>query len=163
MKFEDLKLDAQLVRAIEEMGYKEPREIQAAAIPLIKEGKDVFGQSNTGAGKTAAFGLPILEKISHQGKVQVLVLVPTRELCQQVEKEFIKFSKYKRIKTLAVYGGVGIGPQIKYLHDTDIVIGTPGRILDHINRRTLDLRNTKFLVLDEADKKFEMGFVDDIK
>jgi len=163
MKFEDLKLDAQLVRAIEEMGYKEPTEIQAAAIPLIKEGKDVFGQSSTGSGKTAAFGLPILEKISHLGKVQVLVLVPTRELCEQVANEFVKFSKYRRVKTLAVYGGVAIGPQIKHLNDTDVVIGTPGRILDHISRRTLDLRNVKFLVLDEADKMFEMGFVDDIK
>jgi len=163
MKFQDLNLANELVRAVEEMGYETPTEIQASAIPLIKEGKDVFGQSSTGSGKTAAFGLPILEKISHQGKVQVLVLVPTRELCEQVANEFVKFSKYKRVKTLAVYGGVAIGPQIKHLSDTDVVVGTPGRILDHINRRTLDLRNVHFLVLDEADKMFEMGFVDDIK
>jgi len=163
MKFQDLGLDPQLVKAVEEIGYETPTEIQAATIPLIKAGKDVFGQSQTGSGKTAAFGLPILEKIHHQGRVQVLVLVPTRELCEQVAREFVKFSKYKPVKILAVYGGVGIEQQIKHLRDTDVVIGTPGRILDHLNRRTLDLRNVNFLVLDEADKMFDMGFVDDIK
>ena len=163
MKFQELGLNPQLVKAVEEIGYEEPTDIQAKTIPLIREGRDVFGQSSTGSGKTAAFGLPILEKIHHQGRVQVLVLVPTRELCEQVAHEFMKFSKYKPVKILAVYGGVGIGQQIKNLKDTDVVIGTPGRILDHINRRTLDLQNIKFLVLDEADKMFDMGFVRDIR
>jgi ATP-dependent RNA helicase DeaD len=163
MEFKELGLDPQLVRAVEEMGYKEPTDIQKATIPLIRAGKDVFGQSITGSGKTAAFGLPILEKISHKGKIQVLVLVPTRELCEQVAKEFIKFSKYKPVRITTVYGGVAIGPQIRNLCDTDIVVGTPGRILDHLSRRTLDLRNVSFLVLDEADKMLEMGFIDDVK
>ena len=163
MKFQDLGLDPQLVKAVEEIGYEEPTDIQATTIPLIRAGRDVFGQSSTGSGKTAAFGLPILERIQHKGRIQVLVLVPTRELCEQVAQEFVKFSKYKSVKILAVYGGVGIGQQIKNLKDTDVVIGTPGRILDHINRRTLDLQNIKFLVLDEADKMFDMGFVRDIR
>jgi len=162
MKFKDLGLDPQLVRAVEEMGYEEPTEIQKKAIPLIKSGKDIFGQSITGSGKTAAFGLPILEAISHKGRIQVLVLVPTRELCEQVAKEFVKFSKYKPVRVTAVYGGVSINPQISNLYDSDIVVGTPGRILDHLNRRTIDLRNVSFLVLDEADKMFEMGFIDDV-
>jgi len=163
MNFKELGLDPQLVRAIEEMGYVEPTDIQKATIPLIKAGKDVFGQSLTGSGKTAAFGLPILEKISRTGKIQALVLVPTRELCEQVAKEFIKFSKYKPVRITTVYGGVAIGPQIRNLCDSDIVVGTPGRILDHLNRRTLNLSNVSFLVLDEADKMLEMGFIDDVK
>jgi len=163
MKFQELGLNPQLVKAVEEIGYEEPTDIQIKTIPIIREGRDVFGQSSTGSGKTAAFGLPILEKINHQGRVQVLVLVPTRELCEQVAHEFMKFSKYKPVKILAVYGGVGIGQQIKHLSNTDIVIGTPGRILDHIDRGTLNLRNVKFLVLDEADKMFDMGFVNDIR
>ncbi|MCX6774703.1 MAG: DEAD/DEAH box helicase [DPANN group archaeon] len=163
MDFKELGLDPQLIKAIEEMGYKEPTEIQKETIPLIKSGRDVFGQSCTGSGKTAAFGLPILEKISHQGKIQVLALVPTRELCEQVANEFIKFSKYKPVKVTTVYGGVAIGPQIRNLCDSDIVVGTPGRILDHLSRRTLDLRNVSFLVLDEADKMLEMGFIDDVE
>ena len=163
MKFQDLGLDPQLVKAVEEIGYEEPTDIQATAIPLIKEGRDIFGQSSTGSGKTAAFGLPILEKINHQGRVQVLVLVPTRELCEQVASEFVKFAKYKPTKILAVYGGVSISKQINNLRNTDVVIGTPGRVLDHIARRTLDLKNVKFLVLDEADKMFDMGFVKAIK
>lgn len=163
MNFNELGLSPELAKAIDEMGYVEPTQIQAAAIPLIKAGRDVFGQSSTGSGKTAAFALPLLEKISHTGKVQLLVLVPTRELCEQVTKEFQKFSKYKPVKTTAVYGGVDIEPQIKHLRDTDVVIATPGRTLDHLNRRTLDLRNAAFLVLDEADKMFEMGFIDDIR
>ena len=163
MKFQELGLNPQLVKAVEEIGYEEPTDIQIKTIPIIREGRDVFGQSSTGSGKTAAFGLPILEKINHQGHVQVLVLVPTRELCEQVAHEFVKFSKYKPVKILAVYGGVGIGQQIKHLSNTDIVIGTPGRILDHIDRGTLNLRNVKFLVLDEADKMFDMGFVNDIR
>ena len=163
MKFQELGLNPQLVKAVEEIGYEEPTDIHIKTIPIIREGRDVFGQSSTGSGKTAAFGLPILEKINHQGHVQVLVLVPTRELCEQVAHEFVKFSKYKPVKILAVYGGVGIGQQIKHLSNTDIVIGTPGRILDHIDRGTLNLRNVKFLVLDEADKMFDMGFVNDIR
>ena len=163
MKFQELGLNPQLVKAVEEIGYEEPTDIQIKTIPIIREGRDVFGQSSTGSGKTAAFGLPILEKINHQGHVQVLVLVPTRELCEQVAHEFVKFSKYKPVKILAVYGGVGIGQQIKHLSNTDIVIGTPGRILDHIDRGTLNLKNVKFLVLDEADKMFDMGFVNDIR
>ena len=163
MKFQELGLDPQLVKAVEELGYVEPTDIQKATIPLIKKGVDVFGQSSTGSGKTAAFGLPILEKVSRKGRIQVLVLVPIRELCEQVAKEFQKFAKYKQVKILAVYGGVGIESQIRQLRDADIVIGTPGRTLDHLNRRTLDLRNVSFFVLDEADKMFEMGFVDDIK
>lgn len=163
MKFEELNLDNNLVKAVEELGYESPTSIQEKSIPFIKEGNDVVAQSETGSGKTAAFGLPILEKITQGNGLQCVIIAPTRELAEQITKEINKFSKYKRVLTLSVYGGVSINPQIEKLRRADIVIATPGRLNDHIQRRTINLNHVKFLVLDEADKMFEMGFIDDIK
>ncbi len=150
-------------KAVMDLGFSEFTEIQEKCIPLIQEGKDVIGLSYTGSGKTAAFGFPALEKV-HPGKgLQLLVLVPTRELCNQVAKELRKFTKYRKTNIVEVYGGVSINPQIDHLRHADAVVGTPGRMLDHLERRTINISNIKILVLDEADKMFEMGFVDDIK
>src|SRR3989344_6023804 len=158
-----IHLHPELKKAFEEMGFSEMTEIQQKAIPLIQQGKDVIGQSQTGSGKTAAFGFPILEKIIHNNGLQVLILVPTRELCEQVTSEMRKFAKYKRMNIIAVYGGVSISPQIHQLRNADIVVATPGRILDHMQRVTIKLNKIRILVLDEADKMFEMGFIEDIK
>ena len=158
-----IHLHPDLKKAFLELGFEEMTDIQKKSIPLIQEGKDVIGQSQTGSGKTAAFGFPILEKIIHNNGLQVLILVPTRELCEQVTSEMRKFAKYKRMNIIAVYGGVSLSPQIENLRHADIVVGTPGRTLDHMRRGTIDLRRVKILVLDEADKMFEMGFIDDVK
>lgn len=163
MKFEELKLNPALLKAVKGMGYEDATPIQEKCIPLIHEGKDVVGQSSTGSGKTAAFGLPILEKI-HPGKgLQALVLTPTRELCVQVTDALNEFGRHTHTKATSVYGGVGIEPQIRAIRTADIVVGTPGRILDHMERRTISFSSTKFLVLDEADKMFEMGFVEAVE
>ncbi len=163
MTISKLNLHPDLKRIFIELGFSELTDIQRKAIPTILEGKDVIGQSQTGSGKTAAFGFPILERTVHGQGIQALIIVPTRELCEQVTTEIRKFSKYKKMIITSVYGGVSIDPQIHNLKHTDIVIATPGRMLDHIHRRTVDLTKVKTLVLDEADKMFEMGFVDDIK
>ncbi len=163
MEIKDLKLSPHLLRALEVLEFTHPTQIQERAIPEILQGKDIFGHSSTGSGKTAAFGLPILEKI-HPGKgLQSLILTPTRELCVQVTEALRSFAKFTAVKITSVYGGVGIEPQIHAIRTADIVVGTPGRILDHMKRKTLNLNNIKFLVLDEADKMFEMGFVDDVE
>lgn len=158
-----IHLHEDLKKAFLELGFSEMTEIQKKTIPLIQEGKDVIGQSMTGSGKTAAFGFPLLEKLGHRNGIQALILVPTRELCEQVTSELRKFSKYKRMDIIAVYGGVSINPQIHSLHHADVVVGTPGRTLDHLQRRTLNLQKVKVLILDEADKMFEMGFIEDVK
>lgn len=158
-----IHLHPELKKAFLELGFEEMTDIQKKVIPLIQEGRDVIGQSQTGSGKTAAFGFPILEKVQHNHGIQSLVLVPTRELCEQVTSELRKFSKYKKTSITSVYGGVSINPQIDHLRYADIVVGTPGRTLDHLQRGTIDLRKARILVLDEADKMFEMGFIDDIK
>jgi len=158
-----IHLHPELKKAFLELGFEEMTEIQQKAIPLIQQGKDVIGQSQTGSGKTAAFGFPMLEKIAHNNGVQCLVLVPTRELCEQVNSELKKFAKYKRANIISVYGGVSINPQIDDLRRADIVVATPGRMLDHLERGTARLSNVRILVLDEADKMFDMGFIDDVK
>ena len=158
-----IHLHEDLKKAFLEMGFSEMTEIQQKTIPLIQQGKDVIAQSKTGSGKTAAFGFPMLEKISPHKGLQGLVLVPTRELCEQVMTELRKFAKYKRASILAVYGGVSINPQIHAIRNADIVVGTPGRMLDHLQRGTINLSRIQVLVLDEADKMFEMGFIDDVK
>ena len=157
-----IHLHEDLKKAFLELGFQEMTEIQKKSIPLIQEGKDVIGQSMTGSGKTAAFGFPLLEKMAYGHGIQALILVPTRELCEQVNEQLRKFSKYKRMNIFAVYGGVSINPQISNLRHADIVVGTPGRILDHLQRGTLNLQKVKVLVLDEADKMFDMGFVEDV-
>ena len=158
-----IHIQPELKKAFEEMGFLEMTDIQVKTIPLIQQGKDVIGQSQTGSGKTAAFGFPILEKTTHNNGLQVLILVPTRELCEQVTTEMRKFSKHKRMNIIAVYGGGSINPQIHSLRQADIVVATPGRMLDHLQRGTAQLNRVKVLVLDEADKMFEMGFIEDVK
>ncbi|MFH0970862.1 MAG: DEAD/DEAH box helicase [Candidatus Diapherotrites archaeon] len=150
-------------KAVDELGYIQWTPIQEKSIPIILEGKDIIGQSHTGSGKTAAFGLPIIERIQPNGRVQVLILVPTRELAEQVMQQMRKFSKYKRVSITSVYGGVGLGAQIQHLRKTDIVVGTPGRILDHLSRGTFNPETVNVLVLDEADRMLDMGFIRDMK
>lgn len=163
MKFEQLNINPKLVKATNMLGYLELTSIQEKCIPEILLGKDVVGQSSTGSGKTAAFALPILNSIESGRGIQALILTPTRELCVQVAHAIIGFSKFMHFRVTSVYGGVGIEPQISSLRTADIVVGTPGRILDHIQRRTIDFSRVKFFVLDEADKMFEMGFIDDVE
>ena len=156
-------LKPEFEKAIFELGFSEFTEIQEKCIPMIQQGRDVIGSSYTGSGKTAAFGFPTLEKVTPGKGIQLLVVVPTRELCNQVTEEFKKFTKYRKTFIVEIYGGVSIGPQINYLRRADVIIGTPGRLLDHLSRGTLKLDNLKILVLDEADKMFEMGFIEDIR
>ncbi|WP_202077224.1 DEAD/DEAH box helicase [Caldalkalibacillus salinus] len=162
--FKDYQLNPDIINAIHDMGFEEPSPIQEACIPTILEGVDVVGQAQTGTGKTAAFGIPVAERVTSQPKIQALILTPTRELAIQVSGELKKIAKYKRIKTLPIYGGQQIGHQIRALKQgVQVVIGTPGRILDHIRRKTLRLQDVKLAVLDEADEMLDMGFVDDIE
>lgn len=163
MNKKQIQLHPELEKAIMDLGFSEFTEIQEKAIPLIQQGHDIIGQSYTGSGKTAAFGFPSLEKVTRGRGLQLLIMVPTRELCNQVAKELQKFSKYKPLKILEIYGGVSISPQIEALRHADVVVSTPGRLLDHLGRGTVNLSKVKVLVLDEADKMFEMGFIDDVK
>jgi len=163
MLFEELNIKEGIVKGLKEMGLTEPTSIQQKCIPLIKEGKDVIGISKTGSGKTAAFGIPILESIKHKEGIQALIIVPVRELSVQITKELHKFGKYMEFKTTTVYGGVSINPQIESIKRADIVIGTPGRLRDHLENHILDLSKIKTVVLDEADKMVEMGFIEDIR
>ena len=167
MKFSELNLSFELNRAIEELGYTEATPVQAQCIPPVLEGRDVIGQSQTGTGKTAAFGLPLLEKLVVLDKrtPQILIMTPTRELALQVSQELRKFAKYKEgVKIVTVYGGDPITGQIRDLKGgADIIVGTPGRIQDHIDRRTLKFHQLKALVLDEADEMLKMGFKEAIE
>lgn len=158
-----IHLQPELKKIFLELGFEEMTDIQKKSIPLIQEGRDVVGQSQTGSGKTAAFGFPMLEKVQHSHGIQSIVLVPTRELCEQVTSELRKFSKYKKTNIVPIYGGVSINPQIGHLRHADIVVGTPGRTLDHLQRGTIDLSKVRTVVLDEADKMFEIGFIEDVK
>lgn len=165
MKFKELGLDHDLLKAIAQSGFEEATPIQAETIPLVLAGKDVIGQAQTGTGKTAAFGLPILQNIDKADRsIQALVISPTRELAIQTQEELYRLGQDKKIKGQAVYGGADIRRQIRQLSEhPQIVVGTPGRILDHIGRHTLKLQNLKVLVLDEADEMLDMGFIDDIE
>ena len=165
MKFKELGLDHDLLKAIAQSGFEEATPIQAETIPLVQAGKDVIGQAQTGTGKTAAFGLPILQNIDKADRsIQALVISPTRELAIQTQEELYRLGQDKKIKVQAVYGGADIRRQIRQLSEhPQIVVGTPGRILDHIGRHTLKLQNLKVLVLDEADEMLDMGFIDDIE
>lgn len=164
--FKDFGLSEQILKAVEDMGFEEPTRIQSQTIPLIMEGKDVTGHSQTGTGKTAAFALPALEKIDvHDKNVQVLILCPTRELAIQASDEVKKFSKYlPDIKAVPIYGGQSMDHQIKALRQgVHIVIGTPGRVMDHMRRKTLKLDDIKLVVLDEADEMLNIGFREDME
>ncbi|MFY9175379.1 MAG: DEAD/DEAH box helicase [Peptococcia bacterium] len=163
--FGELSLSKKVLAAVSEMGFEEPTPIQAKTIPLIMNKMDVIGQAQTGTGKTAAFGIPLVENINPSiYKVQALVLVPTRELAIQVAEEISRLGRYKKIKVLPIYGGQPIERQIRALKmGVHIVIGTPGRLLDHLERNTLRLQHVKFAVLDEADEMLDMGFIEDIE
>ncbi|SDC43838.1 DEAD/DEAH box helicase [Shouchella lonarensis] len=162
--FTDFNISEQVKRAIQEMGFEEPSPIQEKAIPAILTGGDVIGQAQTGTGKTAAFGIPVVDKVTEAQHIQALILTPTRELAIQVSGELQKLSAYKRIRILPIYGGQSIGHQLKALRQgVQIVVGTPGRMLDHLRRGTLHLDKVHTVVLDEADEMLDMGFVDDIE
>lgn len=163
-KFEAYKLGDEVLRALSLMEYHEPTEVQKKTIPVIKREQDLIIKSETGSGKTAAFAIPIIDAIDwEENSPQVLVLTPTRELAQQVREEMFNIGRFKRMKVVDIYGKTPIKSQIKDLKQkTHIVTGTPGRVLDHIKRETLDLSKVKYLVLDEADEMLNMGFVDQI-
>ncbi|MFP4128593.1 MAG: DEAD/DEAH box helicase [Desulfonatronovibrio sp.] len=166
LKFEDLNLSPETLKGIEEMGFEEASPIQAVSIPAILEGRDIIGQAQTGTGKTAAFGIPLLEKIDPAKRyVQAIVLCPTRELAIQVAEEINALGKFfQGLSVLPVYGGQPIDRQIKALRQgVQIVIGTPGRVMDHMSRKTLKLNQLQFAVLDEADEMLDMGFREDIE
>jgi ATP-dependent RNA helicase DeaD len=166
LRFEDLGLSAELVKAVKDMGFEETTAIQSMSIPFIIKGRDVIGQAQTGTGKTAAFGIPMLETVDIKDKKpQYIVLCPTRELAVQVAEELKRLAKYKRdLSILPVYGGQPIGRQIHALsRGVQIIIGTPGRVMDHMERKTLNLSSIKMIVLDEADEMLNMGFKEDIE
>jgi ATP-dependent RNA helicase DeaD len=164
VSFEELGLNLSIVKAVKEIGMENPFPIQEHCIPLILKGKDVIGQAHTGTGKTAAFSLPLISSLKSRGPIQALVLVPTRELAMQVTTEIRKFSKYMGIRSLAVYGGQSINIQKDQLRrGVQIIVATPGRLIDHLKQGTIQLEDVKFVVLDEADRMLDMGFVDDIK
>ncbi len=164
-EFIQFNLHPQLMQAVNELGYEEPTPIQVAVIPLMLEGRDVIGQAQTGTGKTAAFSLPILQNlVLGQGQVQALVVTPTRELAMQVAKSFNDYGRYRKVRVLAVYGGQPYGQQIFQLKKgVNVVVGTPGRLLDLIKRKVLDLSGVRTVVLDEADEMLSMGFIEDME
>ncbi|MCW8966204.1 MAG: DEAD/DEAH box helicase [Candidatus Pacearchaeota archaeon] len=161
--FEELGLSREFVSVLKKEGIITPSEIQEKAIPLVLAGKDVFGGSATGSGKTLAFMSGIIEKFEKKNYVQSIILTPTRELAEQIATASLKFSYHKKLKILSIYGGVDIEKQIRRIKNADIIVGTPGRILDHLKRGTLDLSKIKFLVLDEVDRMFDMGFKRDVE
>ena len=166
MRFNELNLSREVLQAVEEMGFEKPSEVQEATIPTILEGRDVLAQAQTGTGKTASFGIPMIEKMEENADyLQALVLVPTRELARQVSEELKKLSKYKKfINIVPIYGGADMGKQLRELkRGASIVVGTPGRVMDHMKRKSLVLDEISFLTLDEADEMFDMGFRDDMK
>ena len=164
MKFEDFLLSKETMKSIAELGFEEPTPIQASAIPYIFKGLDIVGQAQTGTGKTAAFGIPIVEKFEKGKKPFAIILEPTRELAVQVAQEINRIGKYRNITVLPVYGGKSIDTQIKALkRGVDVIVGTPGRIIDHMNRKTISFSDIKIAVLDEADEMLNMGFIEDIE
>ncbi len=162
-EFRKLGLNEAILKSISEHKFEKPTEIQEKTIPLVLQGKDIIAGASTGSGKTLAFGAGIIQNCERQGVVQSLVLVPTRELADQVAKSLRMFSKYKALEIVDIYGGVSMGPQVQKLRRADVVVGTPGRILDKLERQTLDLDFVKILVLDEADRMLDMGFIEDVK
>lgn len=171
MSFSQLGLNPNILKAVKEQGYTSPTPIQKESIPVILNHKDVLAAAQTGTGKTAAFTLPLLEKMSQKPNkkgqksyIKALILAPTRELALQVSENIQTYSKYLSLKTAVIFGGVGISPQKASLRKgVDIVIATPGRLLDHMSQKTIDLSRVEFLVLDEADRMLDMGFIHDIK
>jgi len=171
MSFESLGLRAELLRAVSEKGYSRPTPIQKQAVPPILEGRDILANAQTGTGKTAGFTLPLLQRLMMAGKpgngyhaVRALVLAPTRELAAQVADSVRTYGRYLPIRSSAIYGGVSINPQIRQLRKgVEILVATPGRLLDHVGQNTVDLSRVEILVLDEADRMLDMGFIGDIR
>jgi len=171
MSFDKLGLKAELLRAVAEQGYSEPTPVQSQAIPLILQGRDILAGAQTGTGKTAGFTLPLLQRLGAQAvqtrgqrPVRALILTPTRELAAQVEQSVVTYGRYLPLKSAVIFGGVKINPQIQKLRDgVDILVATPGRLLDHVSQRTVDLSAVQVLVLDEADRMLDMGFIRDIR
>ena len=171
MSFESLGLRTELLRAVSEKGYSVPTPIQQQAIPLVLEGRDIMGGAQTGTGKTAGFTLPLLQRLMSSGKpekgrriVRALVLTPTRELAAQVNESVESYGKYLPLRSTVIFGGVKINPQIQKLRNgVDILVATPGRLLDHVSQKTVDLSRLDILVLDEADRMLDMGFIRDIR
>jgi ATP-dependent RNA helicase RhlE len=170
MTFNDLGLSTELLRAVSDQGYSQPTPIQAKAIPVVLEGRDILAGAQTGTGKTAGFTLPLLQHLNSgqpvQGKrpVRALVLTPTRELAAQVGESVAAYGKYLSLRSTIIFGGVSIRPQINALRNgVDILVATPGRLLDHVSQKTLDLSKVEILVLDEADRMLDMGFIRDIR
>ena len=166
MCYENSGIDKRILRAVAEMGYENMTPIQKQAIPILMEGKDVIGQAQTGTGKTAAFGIPMLQRIDENDKsLQGIILCPTRELAIQAADELRKFSKYMHnVKMVPIYGGQDIGRQIKALKGgVQIIVGTPGRVMDHMRRHTIKIQNVKMVILDEADEMLDMGFREDME
>jgi len=163
--FKELGISQPVMKSLNNMGFEEATPIQASTIPLGLEGKDVIGQAQTGTGKTAAFGIPMIERIEKkQRKIQGLVVAPTRELAIQVSEEIYRLGKFKGIRSLPIYGGQQMQRQIRSLKDgPHIVVATPGRLLDHLRRKTIDISQVSIAVLDEADEMLNMGFIDDIR
>ena len=162
-EFKKIGIKDPILKSIKEEEFEKPSEIQEKAIPLILAGKDVIAGSASGSGKTLVFASAIIQNSEKENGIQALILTPTRELAEQVAKALKKFSKYKHLGITAVYGGLPIAPQINDLRKADIVVGTPSRVLDHIQRRTIELNSVKILVLDEADRMLDMGFTDDVE
>jgi ATP-dependent RNA helicase RhlE len=168
MSFNELGLSAELLRAVEKQGYTEPTPVQYASIPAILEGRDILASAQTGTGKTAGFVLPILQRLqqsqARKRHVRALILVPTRELAAQVNESVTNYGAFLSVRSVQIYGGVSIRPQIARLRDgVDIVVATPGRLLDHVEQNTIDLSSIDVLVLDEADRMLDMGFIRDIR
>jgi ATP-dependent RNA helicase DeaD len=162
-KFKDLGLSDDVLKGVTDQGFEEAFPIQEAVIPVLLSGRDVVGQAHTGSGKTAAFALAMLEKIQPKQGIQGLIMAPTRELAMQITDEIKKFGKHTGIRTATVYGGQGMGIQLDTLHrGVEIVVATPGRLIDHLKRGSIELRDVSHIVLDEADTMLDMGFVDDI-
>ncbi|MFB6089047.1 MAG: DEAD/DEAH box helicase [Candidatus Aenigmatarchaeota archaeon] len=163
MNFENLGIPETILETIEEKDFDEPTEIQEDSIPAIIEGKDVIAESATGSGKTLAFATGIIEKCDNSNHINAVVLAPTRELAKQVSEMVRELSDGNSINVVPIYGGVSIKPQINRLKSADVVVGTPGRMLDHLRRGTMDLSKVKIFVLDEADRMLDMGFIDDVE
>ena len=162
-KFKDLGLSDDILKGITDQGFEEAFPIQEAVIPVLLTGRDVVGQAHTGSGKTAAFALAMLQQIQPRNGIQGLIMAPTRELAIQITEEIKKFAKHTKIKVATVYGGQGMGIQLDALHrGVEIVVATPGRLIDHLKRGSIELRDISHIVLDEADTRLDMGFVDDI-
>ena len=170
MLFKDLDIIKPILRAVEEAGYEKPTEIQENSIPVVLKGKDILGCAQTGTGKTAAFAIPILQNIvADKGKnndrnIKALIVAPTRELAIQIEESFAEYSKYLDIKDTVIFGGVNQSSQVRKIKaGIDILVATPGRLLDLANQKHVDLKNVKYFVLDEADRMLDMGMIHDVK